>query len=94
MDSNLLNEIEKLNGTLDRFEKMNNGEKQKTSTILEKNDVTLNKENNSSMFDGIIFDIFLSILIIAIRSFLSVKYDEPFIKKVGIILALLLPYIL
>ncbi len=95
MDSTLLNEIGKLNGTLDRFDKMNNGNSQNqntTTTTLQQNDNIIPKEKTSDMFDGIMFDIFLSIFIVIIRSILSIKFDEPSIRKIGYRLALVLPY--
>lgn len=96
MDSTLLNEIDKLNGTLNRFDKMNNGNSQNqntNTTILQQNDnIVVPKEKTSDMFDGIMFDIFLSIFIVIVRNILSIKFDEPFIKKIGYVLALVLPY--
>ena len=94
MDNTLLNEIEKLNGTLDRFDKMNNGQQNQNNTTA----TTLQSNNNmpiekpSSMLDGIVFDIILSIIIVIIRNILAIKFDEPIIRKIGYRLALVLPY--
>lgn len=92
MDNNLLNEVDKLNGTLDRFDKMYNQQQNNNTTTTTDNNVITPPNNNTNMFDGIMFDIFLSIFIIIIRQFLAIKFDEPGIKKIGYALALIRPY--